>query len=152
MDLGNIDKILEKYNFEHHALIAILHDIQAESGYLPQPVLEHVATQMEVPLSRVYGIATFYQSFKLKPRAPHRIQVCYGTACYCKGAPDILKKLEASLGGKAGNCGEGSGFDVETVNCPGTCAQSPLILIDGNEVGEVKPESVEAILAEYKKK
>jgi NADH:ubiquinone oxidoreductase subunit E len=88
----------------------------------------------------------------LKPQAPHRIQICYGTACYIKGAPLVLKNLEASLEGRACNCGEGAEFDIETVNCPGNCAQSPLVLIDGNEIGKVKPELAGGILANYQKK
>lgn len=152
MDFGKIDLIMSKYGYGQQALISILHDIQAEEGYLPEPVLEYVSGKMGVALSRIYSIATFYQSFRLEPPAVHRIQVCWGTACYLKGAPRLMEALERSLHAKGGHGNADRPFTLETINCPGTCAQSPVMLIDGEEFGETTPDKVESILADCQKR
>ena len=151
MDFEKVDRILENHGHKHQALISIMHDIQAEENYLPRSVLEYVAKRMEVPFGRIYSIATFYKSFRLESGALHTIKVCYGTACYLKGAPRLLEKVEKSLKADEGKGASDSGFIVETTNCPGTCAKSPVMLIDGKEFGEVSLDEVGAMVKDCDK-
>ena len=149
MGLEKIGQILKKHNRDESALIAILQDIQAEENYLPQDVLKHVAKSMDVPLTRVYSLATFYKAFSLKPRGKHLINVCLGTACHVRGAPRILEKLERDLRVKAGETTEDKKFTLETVNCLGACALGPIVVIDGKYHGQMTSSKVSSLLKGY---
>ena len=147
MGLEKIGQILKKHNRDESALIAILQDIQAEENYLPQDVLKHVAKSMDVPLTRVYSLATFYKAFSLKPRGKHLINVCLGTACHVRGAPRILEKLERDLRVKAGETTEDKKFTLETVNCLGACALGPIVVVDGTYHGQMTSVKIGKVLA-----
>ncbi len=149
MGLEKIGQILKKHNRDESALIAILQDIQAEENYLPQDVLKHVAKSMDVPLTRVYSLATFYKAFSLKPRGKHLINVCLGTACHVRGAPRILEKLERDLRVKAGETTEDKKFTLETVNCLGACALGPIVVVDGTYHGQMTSSKVSSLLKGY---
>ena len=126
----------------------LLQDVMEEYGYLPGETLKKIAQQLDIPLSRVYGLATFYKSFSLTPRGKHLISVCLGTACHVRGAPRIVEKLERDLGIKAGETTRDLKFTLETVNCLGACALGPLIVIDGKYYGRMDSAKMDKVLKE----
>ncbi len=129
----------------------LLQDIMREYGYLPEGTLKRIAQELDIPLSRVYGLATFYRSFSLTPRGKHLISVCLGTACHVRGAPRIVEKLERDLRIKAGETTKNLKFTLETVNCLGACALGPLIVIDGKYYGRLNSTKMDKVLKEYLK-
>jgi len=127
-------------------LIAVLHKIQAKYGYLPQEDLREVAEKSGISLTDVYGAATFYKAFSLKPRGKHLISVCLGTACHVRGGPAIAKEIERQLGIKSGETTEDNEYSLETVNCLGACALGPIMVVDGHYFSSVKVSRVKEIL------
>lgn len=150
MNVDLVDEIIERYKRKESALIGIFQDIQAEYNYLPRGALLHVSRTLNIPLTRVYGIARFYKSFSLKPRGEYVIDVCLGTACHVRGAARILERIERDLGIKSGQTTRDSMFTLETVNCLGACALGPLITIIGQYYGKVTSGKVERILRNYR--
>ena len=130
-------------------LIAVLQDIQKEERYLPKKVLQYVADRMEVPLTRIYTIATFYKSFSLTPRGHHQVKVCTGTACHIKGAAGNCEEITRRLGISEGETTDDLNFSLETVNCLGTCALAPVIVVNEDYYDGVTPASVRKILKRY---
>ncbi len=126
----------------------LLQDVMEEYGYLPGVTLKRIAQKLAIPLSRVYGLATFYKSFSLTPRGRHLISVCLGTACHVRGAPRIVEKLERDLRIKAGETTKDLKFTLETVNCLGACALGPLIVIDGKYYGRMNSAKMDKVLKE----
>jgi NADH-quinone oxidoreductase subunit E len=147
---GKVDKILQKYQHDKSALVDILHDIQAEDGYLQKEVLEETSHGLGVPLSRVYSVATFFKAFSLKPRGRHLINVCLGTACHVRGADKVLEQIEQELGIKTGENTRDLKFTLETVNCVGACALGPMVIIGEDYHGEMTPDKVSSVLKSYK--
>lgn len=141
-----LKKILRRYDYQPANLLAILQDIQAEENYLPRKALEEVAKGLAVPLARVYQLATFYRAFSLKPRGRHIVTVCTGTACHVKGAAAILSTLERELKIKPGETTPDNEYTLETVNCLGSCAQAPLVVIDSCYHGRMASGRVMSIL------
>ncbi len=129
------------------SLIAMLEEIQAEDGYLSEEALRSVAERTGRSLVDVYGVATFYRSFSLKPRGRHLICACLGTACHVRGAPGIVEELERCLGVKAGETTSDGEFTLETVNCLGACALGPIIVVDGRYFSNVDQAGVKDIVA-----
>ncbi len=127
--------MLEKYQRDKSALIDILHDTQSAIGYLPKEALEEIHAGLDLPLSRVYSVATFFKAFSLTPRGRHIINVCMGTACHVRGAPLVLEELERKLEIKAGETTGDGKFSVDVVNCLGACALGPLVTVDGEYFG-----------------
>jgi NADH-quinone oxidoreductase subunit E len=144
-----IGSILDKYERNEGMLVSILQDTQATLGYLAREALLEVSTGLEVPLSRVYSVATFFRAFSLKPRGRHLIDVCLGTACHVRGAVGILESIERETGIKPGETSEDMRFSLETVNCVGACALGPIVIIDGKYEGEMKIDKVKPLLANY---
>jgi len=138
--------ILGNYQRDKGMLIAILQDIQTEFSYLPREALMEVSQGLEVPLSRVYSVATFFRSFSLTPRGRHIINVCLGTACHVRGAVRILERIEQELGIKVGETTENLQFTLEIVNCVGCCALGPVVIIDGEYSGQMKTGKVKPLL------
>ncbi len=130
----------------------LLQDIMREYGYLPEGTLKRIAQKLDIPLSRVYGLATFYKSFSLTPRGRHLISVCLGTACHVRGAPRIVEKIERDLGIKAGETTKDLKFTLETVNCLGACALGPLIVIDEKYYGRLNSTKMDKVLKDYLKR
>ena len=146
---GRTDGILEKHGLRHENLIGILQEIQKEERHLPREVLEYVCGRMEVPLTRIYNIGTFYKSFSLKPRGRHQMKVCTGTACHIKGAAQSNEEIMRRLGIKEGETTPDLTFSLETVNCLGACALAPVIVVDEEYYDGVTPAGIKRILKGY---
>ncbi|GAI67011.1 unnamed protein product, partial [marine sediment metagenome] len=121
MSEHDVSGIIEKYEGDSSALIAILQDVQAEYRHLPQDVLAQIAEGLSVPLSQTYSLATFFKAFSLEPRGKYAVNVCLGTACHVRGGPRILEKLERDLGVKAGETTADLNFSLDEVHCLGCC-------------------------------
>jgi NADH-quinone oxidoreductase E subunit len=131
------------------ALIAILHEAQERYGYLSNEVIEHIAQITEVPAAEIYGVATFYSYFKLKPQGKHRISVCMGTACYIRGAAKILEAIQEQLEIKPGETTEDMLFTLDECRCVGACGLAPVVLINERVYGKVEPRQIKEILKDY---
>jgi len=142
----DILRILEKHTEDKGRLIAILEEIQAEYGYLPEESLRIASDETGCSLVDVYGVATFYRSFSLKPRGKHLICACLGTACHVRGAPRIVEELERQLAIKAGQTTADKEFTLETVNCLGACAIGPVVVIDGHYFSQVRKSRISQLL------
>jgi len=147
--LAIADEIMARYHYQDSALIAILQDIQKRFNYLPQELLRYIALRMDVPLTRVYGISTFYKAFSLKPRGEHLIDVCLGTACHVRGGMNILEKLERELGVKNGETTYDEKFSLKSVRCVGCCGLAPVVVIDDEFHGKLNQEMIPKILGRY---
>jgi NADH-quinone oxidoreductase subunit E len=146
MGNAHVDAILEKHSGSNAGLISILEDIQAKYSYLPQDALQEVAERTGRSLVDIYGVATFYKSFSLKPRGKHLVSVCLGTACHVRGAPAIVGEFQRQLGVDAGGTTEDNEFTLETVNCLGACALGPIVVVDGHYFSNVGTADVSKIL------
>lgn len=149
VDLTEAELLIDKYRSDREATIALLQDVQQAYGYLPRPALDLIARELLLPETQLYGLATFYKAFSLKPRGRHLITVCMGTTCHVRGAPKLLDAIERTLGC---SCGETTGddrFSLEKVNCVGACARAPLMVIDGHPHGPLAPADVPEVLAQY---
>jgi len=144
-----IANILGKYQHNRGWLVSILQDVQAEFYYLPQEALAEVSQGLQVPLSRVYSVATFFKAFSLKPRGRHLINVCLGTACHVRGAVKVIDSIERKLGIKPGDTTSDANYTLETVNCVGACALGPMVVIDGKYHGEMTSDKVDSLLDSY---
>jgi NADH-quinone oxidoreductase subunit E len=149
MGFEKVDVILDNYGYKHEALIGMLQDIQRLENYLPVETLQYICEKLEVSLSRIYYIATFYKSFSLEPRGRHIVKVCLGTTCHLNGAVQNLEQIERTLRVREGETTENMMFSLETVNCVGTCALAPVAIVDEDYYGAMTPVSVEKILSTY---
>jgi len=129
-DLAKINEVIGRNPAEPGSLIAILQDIQREFHYLPREAMTETARAINVPLSKVFSAATFYNAFSLKPRGENIIRVCQGTACHIKGADLLLEQLESGLDIKAGETTPDMKYTVEVVNCVGACAMAPVMIVN----------------------
>lgn len=145
-----VEKIVARHKFEKSALLAILQDIQQEVNYLPQDALIQVSRSLDIPLSQVYSVATFYKAFSLRPRGKHQIRYCIGSACQVKGTNKILSKLEEQLSLEEGSRGNGENFSIEKVRCLGCCGVGPTISIDDDLYGNISSDKFKEILKKYK--
>lgn len=151
MNPVNIDGIPEKPIEEQDSLIAILENIQAKYGYLPEDALRNVAAETARSLVDIYGVATFYRAFSLTPRGKHLVSACLGTACHVRGGPTIAKEITKQLGIKPGQTTPDKEFTFETVNCLGACALGPVVVVDGHYFPSVKTSQVKEILEKSKR-
>ena len=149
MGFEKVDEVLDSYGYRHDALISILQDVQRLENYLPQETLQYIGERLEVPLSRIYYIATFYKSFSLQPRGKHIVKVCLGTACHLNGAVQNLEQIERNLKICEGQTTADKQFSLETVNCVGTCALAPVAMVDEDYYGAVTPGKVDKMLSVY---
>jgi bidirectional [NiFe] hydrogenase diaphorase subunit len=136
-----IDRTLERFQFQQDALIEVLHTAQEVFGYLDESLLIYVARQLRLPLSWVYGVATFYHFFSLEPQGEHSCIVCMGTACYVKRAAEILTAVQSKYGIEAGQTTPDGKLSISTARCLGSCGLAPLVVIDGEVVGRQTPEA-----------
>jgi NADH:ubiquinone oxidoreductase subunit E len=143
-------KIIENHQGELGSLISILEDIQEKYHYLPGDALRTVARKTGYPLVDIYGVATFYKAFSLKPRGRHLVSVCMGTACHVRSSPAILDEFTRQLGLKPGETSADKEFTLETVNCLGTCALGPIVMADGHYFSNVKRGDVKKIIQKVK--
>ena len=141
-----VNGILKRYGNDPTDIIAILQDVQQTYRYLPQDVLDHISSKLEIPLSRIYHLSTFFRAFSLEQRGKHEIHVCMGTACHVRGAPRILEALERGLKISAGHTTPDLEYTLETVNCVGACALGPVVIADEKTVGKLNPQKAERML------
>jgi NADH:ubiquinone oxidoreductase subunit E len=133
-------------------LIAVLHKVQSQYGYLAETHLDAVAQLLQVPSAKVAGVASFYHFFRLKPRGKFMINVCLGTACYVKGADRVAQRIIEELGITWGETSKDGVFTLEGARCLGTCGLAPVVMIDDQIHGDVTPDQVPALLEKYLKK
>ncbi|HEY97575.1 MAG TPA: NADH-quinone oxidoreductase subunit NuoE [Dehalococcoidia bacterium] len=144
-----VEKLIESYISKKEQLISLLQDVQAEFNYIPQDVIIRISQRLEIPLSQVFSVATFFQAFSLKPRGRHTITVCLGTACHIKGGQRLVDKLGRDYDLKPGETTEDMRFSLETANCLGCCALGPVVVIDGKYESKVTPDKLDKILKKY---
>jgi bidirectional [NiFe] hydrogenase diaphorase subunit len=137
-----LEVTMKRHQFQHHALIEVLHHAQELFGYLDHDLLYFVASRMKLPPSKVYGVATFYHFFSLKPQGRHTCVVCLGTACYVKGADRVLAAVEKQSGARAGQTTPDGELSVLTARCLGACGIAPAVVFDGSVKGNQSPEAV----------
>jgi NADH-quinone oxidoreductase subunit E len=149
VDLQAVCEIIERHGYQKASLIGILQDIQAKINYLPRKALIQVGKSLDLPLTKIYEVATFYKSFSLEPKGKHTIQVCLGTACHVRGGARILNYLENRLDVKSGGTTNDLTFTLENVNCLGACALGPMMVIDKKYYGKISTHKIDPILKKY---
>jgi len=152
MELTKVAEIIKQYECDDSWLVMILQDVQEEYNFLPAPALQHVAATLEIPLSRVYNVATFYSSFSLTERGRHLIRVCDGTACHLRGGTNLRDEITRQLGIEPGQTTPDKMFTLEVVACLGACALAPVMSVDGKCYGNMDLEKVKATLDFYKER
>ena len=151
MDAQAIDRILEKYEYRHSDIIGIMQEVQHIENFLPEEALRYISRRMEISLTKIFDIATFYKAFSLNPRGRHIIKACCGTACHLGGAVQNLDQIQRILNIKEGETTADRMFSLETVNCLGACALAPVVVV-GDEYHEaVNAGKIEKILTSYRK-
>ncbi|MCL6449786.1 MAG: NADH-quinone oxidoreductase subunit NuoE [Acetobacteraceae bacterium] len=148
-DSGKLGALLDRYRGQPGALIPLLQDIQREMGYLPRPALEEAARALGLPAVKVYGVATFYAQFHLKPRGRHVCRVCLGTACHVRGGERILSRVSADLGIAPGDTTPDRAFTLERVACLGACGLSPAMMVDDQTFGRLTPDKASRLLRRF---
>ncbi len=146
MDREIVKDIVERNGRDAGMLIPMMQDLQAEYGYLPAEQLRSLAAELEVPLTRVYGVAMFYSSFRLAPKGQHEVTLCMGTVCHLKGAPRISEAICEEYGIEPGGTTSDRLFTLQAVNCVGACALAPVMIVDGKYYDGVNPDSALQIL------
>jgi NADH-quinone oxidoreductase subunit E len=149
MDNNRIDQMIDTYQSEASSLIQVLLAIQSEYHWLPKEALERVSERLEVPLTQIQHIATFYKAFSLVPKGKHEIHICMGTACHVRGATRVLDTVQDLTGIKPGETDLDLKFSLETVNCLGCCALGPVMEIDGKTHGKLAPGETADVLKNY---
>ena len=147
---GKVDSLIDSYVDKKEQLISLLQDIQAEFNYIPGDVLIKISQKLNIPLSQVFSIATFFRAFSLKPRGRHLITVCLGTACHVKGGQRLVDKIERDYGMKPGETTEDMKFTLETVNCLGCCALGPVVVVDGKYESQMSADKLDRVLRRCK--
>jgi len=150
MELTKVDAIIDNYNGDAASLLAIMQDVQDEENYLPREAVNHIAKKLDVPVAKIYSMATFFESFHLEPRGKHICTVCVGTACHVRGAKRLVEQLERDLKVKSGGTTEDLMFTVEEVNCVGACALGPLVIVDGEYHGNVTSNQLTKVVKKLK--
>lgn len=146
---SKLDAIIKKSKNRPGSLIPVLQEAQELVGYLPPVVLRHISRGLRIPLSEVHGVVSFYSYFTMKPRGKHNIRICLGTACYVKGAEEIVKKLTESLHIDVGSVTEDKKFSLESVRCLGACGLAPVVVINKDTHGSVNPVETMDLLKDY---
>lgn len=144
-----LDGILKKYRKKPGSLIPVLQEAQEAIGYLPPSVQRYIAKGLNIPVSEVHGVVSFYSFFSMKPKGKHNVRVCLGTACYVKGAEEILKKFKERLNINVGEVTKDRKFSLESVRCLGACGLAPVVVVDKETFGAVSQKKVDEILAAF---
>lgn len=144
-----LDDFIDSLNSDPKELIAILHRAQDIFGYLPMVVQTHIARKLNINVSKVYGVVSFYSFFSMKPKGENVISICLGTACFVRGSGKILERVEELLGIKNGETTPDGKFTITTLRCVGACGLAPVMQINDKTYGNITPEDVESILANY---
>ncbi|MFH0813572.1 MAG: NAD(P)H-dependent oxidoreductase subunit E [Pseudomonadota bacterium] len=149
---ARLKAIIQKYDSNKAFLVPILQDVQREFNYLPKEPLIDLSKALDVPVSQVYEVATFYRAFSLTPRGKHQLNLCLGTACHVRGAPLLGDSVERALNLKAGETSPDLEFTYETVNCLGACALGPILVADGDYHGQMTIAKTNKLLKKLGKK
>ena len=144
-----LKKIIAENKDQKGALMPIMQKAQDIYGYLPIEVQTMIADGMNLPLEKVYGVATFYSQFALNPKGKYQISVCLGTACYVKGSGDVYAKIEEILGIKGGECTPDGKFSLDACRCVGACGLAPVMMVNDEVFGRLKPDDVKGILEQF---
>lgn len=144
-----LDAVIEKYRSTQGALIPVLHEAQDIFGYLPPEVMKKIAKGLEIPEAKVYGVATFYSQFSLNQKGKYRVSVCLGTACYVKGAAEILDKLKERLMIEVGECTEDGLFSLDSCRCIGACSLAPVMTVNDEVYGRLTVDDIDGIISKY---
>lgn len=144
-----LEQLLVKWKGMKGALIPVLQGCQNIYGYLPRDEMEFISKEMKVPFSEIYGVATFYAQFKLKPRGRNIVRVCLGTACHVRGGAKIFARVQSELGIQDGETTDDLRYTIESVACIGACGLAPVIMVNDETHGRLTPDKIPAILAQY---
>ena len=147
--VAELQAVCAEHNNDAGELINILHAAQEIFGYLPREVQELVAAYLRIPVSRVYGVVTFYSFFTMTPKGKYPISVCLGTACYVRGAERVMEEFQRQLEIKVGETTSDGLFSLDCLRCVGACGLAPVVTIGGKVYGRLTPEKVRDILSEY---
>ena len=142
-----VAEIVSRYGARQECLLQILHDVQADNNSLSEAELLQVARLMDIPLSRVYGVATFYSMFSVRPRGKYIIRICESAPCHIVGAREVIEAFEQALGTKMGETTQDGRFTLEYTSCLGVCGVAPAVMINDRVYGNLTPAKVEEILA-----
>lgn len=145
-----IKDICAQFGNKEGEVINVLHQVQGKFGYLSAEVQEMVAEELHMPVSKVYGIVSFYSFFTMTPKGEHPIDVCLGTACYVRGAEKVLDAFKRELNIEVGQCTPDGKFSLNCLRCVGACGLAPVAMVGGKVYGRLTPDKVPAILAEYR--
>jgi NADH-quinone oxidoreductase subunit E len=148
-DLRPVEEIVEKYGSEKGALIPLLQEAQDAYGYLDEKIMREIARRAGYQLSQVFGVATFFAQFRLKPIGEYLIKVCHGTACHVAGATQITDEVQNQLGIKEGDTTPDNKFTLESVMCLGACALAPIMVVGEDTHGKLKPTKIKKVLKQY---
>lgn len=149
-NFAKLDQVIEANKDRKGALMPILHDAQKIFGALPMEVQEVISEKLDIPLAEIYGVVTFYSQFSLVPKGEYVIGLCLGTACYVKGAQNILDRLESELGIGVGETSEDGRFTLEATRCLGACGLAPVMMINEKVYGRLEASQIPGILKEYR--
>ena len=149
MELKEVNEIIGGYPVQQGILIQLLLDIQDKLNWIPQEAILRVSEKLNIPISQIYSVASFYKALSLKPRGKHIVKVCLGTACHVGGGPRIMDKVEESLNIRVGETTQDMKFTLERVNCLGCCALGPVVMVDDKYHRRVSPVNVKAIFEDY---
>ena len=142
-------KVIAAHKGQKGALMPVLQQAQEIYGYLPIEVQQIISDEMQIPMSKIFGVVTFYSFYSLQPKGKYKISVCLGTACYVKGSGQVYDKLQQVLGIGGGECTPDGKFSLEACRCVGACGLAPVMMINDDVHGRLTPDSVEGILAKY---
>lgn len=147
----DLEVFIDSLPTKEGSLIAVLHKAQEMFGYLPKEVQIFVAKKLEIPVSKVYGVITFYSFFTTEPRGENVVNVCLGTACFVRGSGAVLEEVEKELGIKVGETTADNKFTIDTLRCVGACGLAPVVTINNKVYGNVKKDDIKKIIDEYRK-
>ncbi len=148
-DVETIKEICKSFDNKAGELINVLHKVQNTFGYLPAEVQEVVAAELNVPLAKVYGVVTFYSFFSIVPKGKYPISICTGTACYVRGAENVLNEFKKELKIEVGETTADGKFSISCLRCVGACGLAPVVMVGDKTYGRVSPEMVKDIIKEY---
>ena len=147
--INDLKKIVDKYKDTEGSLIQVLHEAQELYGYLPLEVQREISKLMNIPLAEIYGVVSFYTQFSINPKGKYKVNVCMGTACYVKGANEVLDKFRTRLSIDVGECTEDRRFSLDACRCIGACGLAPVVTINDDVYGKLTPDDVDAIIDKY---
>ena len=147
--MSEVDKVIREYKGKPGALIPVLEACQIIVGYLPVELQDYIGKELNTPGSTIYGVVTFYSFFSMVPKGRNVVKVCLGTACYVRGTKQLLKKISSEFGIAVGETTEDRRFSLEAVRCLGACGLAPVVVVNEDTHGGIKPGAMSGILAKY---